>query len=83
MISSSGQHGGERKPVDLIINDQLEPASLPPRSLTIESQVNVTKKPWLGQGKLELGPFILEFCFLALENFGKQEDCAGINAKKY
>ena len=53
MINNSkmaSKRGGKCKPVDVIINDQLELASLPAGSLVIESQVNMATKPWLGSG---------------------------------
>ena len=49
----SQQRGGERKPVDVIINDQSE-HSVPAGSLMIKSQVNMTTKPWSESGLLEL-----------------------------
>ena len=67
--------------MDLIINDQLDLASLPVRSFMVESQVNLTTEHWLGSGLTGTNTFILEFCFLAPANIGKHYDCAGINAQ--
>ena len=52
LFGASQQRGGERKPVDVIINDQLE-HSVPAGSLMIESQVNINTKPCLESGLLE------------------------------